>query len=568
MYIKLKNVQKQYQDKIILQDVTLTIDKPGIYYLKGKSGSGKTTLFNIIAGFENFEKGSREVGSNCFIASIFQSFELIDELTVRENIELVKDVFDLKDTKMIETLGLTPLLEHYPSELSGGQRQRVSILRALLIHPQIILCDEPTVSLDYENRKIVLDLLEGLAKECAVIISSHNEQELVNYVDFMYEIKNNQVFLVKENHNLQSLSVPDYELNLNKLKKYLCKMVPLQKRIFILFCSTITLLGLILIQADRQIFHPPINDHIRNSDVLYVTRYNQNIKSKTPLITFEPVVINEQSYLTNIYPYVENKDFKNVKLENNEIQINQYLKELLPYQSPINKSITLQYRLDGEIYEETFVIKSVINEELQDKRPQIYYNYDYLMNLLKAKYHSYKYKTQYDYFINNYTLFQLQSTDVAKEYLNYSKNDQVTVYSSVYTPYYQEMDSMEIYHMIYVIGEVLIMIIGIIFIVYQENKYLNLMKYRLSILASLSLPFNKLKYLYMFQFFKKSLCLLLMALLEIMIYFFIVETSYVSILLSFIYAIIILFVILGYLLVKMMQYHYRDIAAIFKDNKN
>lgn len=272
--------------------------------------------------------------------------------------------------------------------------------------------------------------------------------------------------------------------------------------------------------------------------------------------------------MTNIYPYVENKDFKNVKLENNEIQINQYLKELLPYQSPINKSITLQYRLDGEIYEETFVIKSIINEDLQDKRPQIYYNYDYLMNLLKAKYHSYKYKTQYDYFINNYTLFQLQSTDVAKEYLNYSKNDQVTVYSSVYTPYYQEMDSMEIYHMIYVIGEVLIMIIGIIFIVYQENKYLNLMKYRLSILASLSLPFNKLKYLYMFQFFKKSLCLLLMALLEIMIYFFVVETSYVSILLSFIYAIIILFVILGYLLVKMMQYHYRDIAAIFKDNKN
>ena len=210
MYIKLENIQKQYHHKTVLKDVSLTIDQPGIYYIKGKSGSGKTTLLHIIAGFETFEHGKREISPDCRIASIFQSYELIDEFTVRENIEIVKEVFDIHDTHMIEVLGLTPLLDHYPQELSGGQRQRVGILRALLTHPQIILCDEPTVSLDYENRKRVLDLLEELSKESAVLISSHNEQELVSYIDFMYEIKDQHIHLIKEKNTLESLKSIHY----------------------------------------------------------------------------------------------------------------------------------------------------------------------------------------------------------------------------------------------------------------------------------------------------------------------------------------------------------------------
>lgn len=568
MYIKLENIQKQYHHKTVLKDVSLTIDQPGIYYIKGKSGSGKTTLLHIIAGFETFEHGKREISPDCRIASIFQSYELIDEFTVRENIEIVKEVFDIHDTHMIEVLGLTPLLDHYPQELSGGQRQRVGILRALLTHPQIILCDEPTVSLDYENRKRVLDLLEELSKESAVLISSHNEQELVSYIDFMYEIKDQHIHLIKEKNTLESLKSIHYSLHMNRLKKYINKMLPTRKRMLIIYLVGLGMIGLFLLQIESQVFHPPIREYARNSHILYITNYTQNTISDTPLVLFEPLFINNKYYQANIYPYIENDDFEDIHLQNNEILINQYLADILSNQSLINQTLTLHYQLGGETYEETFIIKDIIEEKLLDHKPQIYYDYDSFIKKLQTKYHSHQYKTQYDYFMNNSSLYQIQSQNIKEDYKTYEANENISVYNSIYTPYYQKLAHMNIYHMIYLIVMGIIIVVGVMFTLYQHNKYINLMKYRLSLLCSLSLPFSKVKHMYMFQYFQQDLLILSILLIEVIVYELIMKPSVFQCLLLLGFIFLLISIDLGYMLIKMYQYSDKDIAYILKENKN
>ena len=563
MPIKLENILKTYHHKVIFQDVSLAIDKPGIYYIKGNSGSGKTTLFNIIAGYESFDSGSRVVSPDCTIASIFQSYELIEELTVKENIALVQDAFDNKDTYLIEALGLVPVINHYPTELSGGQLQRVGIARALLTHPQIILCDEPTVSLDPENRKKVLSLLKELSKECAVIISSHNEQELVDYADCIYEIKDKRLIQHKpllSNHHFRPYIS---NIHIKAIKKYLIKMLPSQKRMNMIFLIGFVLLSLFSLQLERHIFHPKIPTHIRNGNVLYVSTYNNQHLSNTPLIDFEPLYINNRYYQANIYPYVDSSDFENINLESNEIQVNQYLKDLLADQT----HLTLQYKMDDTLYEETFVIKSVINENIPDNRPQIYYNYDAFIKKLQSKGHSLKYPTQFDYLMHNASLYQIQSKDIHTDYLNYSKQNQLSVYSPIYTPYYHTIEQMSIYHIIYLLVFVIACLLGIIYIIYQQYKYINLIKYRISVLCSLSLPLTKIKNMFIMQLIRYDIYILFIGSIEIFLYALLLNPQQKNIIYSILSLIILIIVHIGLMMFQIISYQYSHMALTVK-NKN
>ena len=204
----LANVGKSFRDgstvRWILRDISLTIQEGETVVLWGPSGSGKTTLLNLLAGLLRPTKGIIEfkTGRQTFnlmnmdenrltrfrrdhIGFIYQFFNLVPTLNVRENVELPIELtrrFELKEEAIhrLDTLGLNDRLSEWPSNLSGGEQQRVAIARSLAHRPRFILADEPTGNLDRHNARQVLDLLwrETESTGTGLVIASHSEDVL------------------------------------------------------------------------------------------------------------------------------------------------------------------------------------------------------------------------------------------------------------------------------------------------------------------------------------------------------------------------------------------------------
>lgn len=203
--IKLNKVNKSYSNSYetnhILKDITLSFDETGLNFLVGKSGSGKTTLLNLIGCLDSIDSGELKIGQedihntslktkdyirNNYVTYVYQDFNVIDHLTVFDNIALVQKLRGIKDDSKVEEAINKVLLKGLGNrkmkELSGGQKQRVGIARALVKDSPILLCDEPTGNLDAKTSKEIFDLLAEIAKERLVIIVTHNE-EIVNQYD-------------------------------------------------------------------------------------------------------------------------------------------------------------------------------------------------------------------------------------------------------------------------------------------------------------------------------------------------------------------------------------------------
>ena len=197
MYLELKDIKKSFGDgenrTEVLRGITCSVEKGGICVLLGPSGSGKSTLLNIIGGIETADSGSISIDGKkieamnekqlceyrrSHLGYVFQAYNLIPNLTVKENIEvgayLSSDPLDIDE--LIETLGLTEHKDKLPSMLSGGQQQRCAIGRAIVKNPDILLCDEPTGALDYKTSKDILKLIEDVNKKYGntVILVTHN----------------------------------------------------------------------------------------------------------------------------------------------------------------------------------------------------------------------------------------------------------------------------------------------------------------------------------------------------------------------------------------------------------
>ena len=161
--------------------------------LLGPSGSGKSTLLNILGGIDKADSGSVTIGDDKLenfndkqlsqyrrkhLGYIFQSYNLIPNLTVRENIEVGAYLSDnpLPIDELIELLGLETHKNKRPNQLSGGQQQRTSIGRAIVKNPDLLLCDEPTGALDYNTSKEILKLIEDINKKYSstIVIVTHN----------------------------------------------------------------------------------------------------------------------------------------------------------------------------------------------------------------------------------------------------------------------------------------------------------------------------------------------------------------------------------------------------------
>ncbi|MDO5732590.1 MAG: ABC transporter ATP-binding protein [Eubacteriales bacterium] len=227
MHLELRAVSKgfgqgnSYQQ--VLDGVDLDIERGERVAIIGSSGSGKSTLLHAIGGLMSIDSGSIRLG-NLEISSlssrklieyrraklgfVFQFYNLIPNLSVRENIEachvLSRNPLDID--ALIEDVGLTKHKNKIPSELSGGQQQRCSLARAIVKNPELLLCDEPTGALDSESSKSVLELIEKLNEKyhTTVILVTHNI-ELTKFCDRIIEIKDGRI--IRNEKNLNPLKV-------------------------------------------------------------------------------------------------------------------------------------------------------------------------------------------------------------------------------------------------------------------------------------------------------------------------------------------------------------------------
>ena len=201
--IEIKNLNKSYNNQIVLNNLSLVINKGDFISIVGPSGAGKTTLLNIIGTIDSFDKNDKsslvfektdlsklndnELSSfrNKNIGFIFQFHQLLPELTAKENILLPSMIgkFDSDKSlnnlsKLSSILGINKILDKKPEFLSGGEKQRVAVARALINNPSLILADEPTGNLDSDNAKKIQELFRKINKELdvTIILVTHNEK--------------------------------------------------------------------------------------------------------------------------------------------------------------------------------------------------------------------------------------------------------------------------------------------------------------------------------------------------------------------------------------------------------
>lgn len=198
MFLEIQGIKKSFGSGSslveVLKGIDLKIEKGEICVLLGPSGSGKSTLLNIIGGIDQADEGYISINGEKtaemdektltmyrrkHLGYVFQMYNLIPNLTVRENVEVGAYLSDraLDTDELLQTLGLYEQRHKLPNQLSGGQQQRTAIGRAIVKNPDILLCDEPTGALDYQTSKEILKLIETVNQkyENTVIMVTHND---------------------------------------------------------------------------------------------------------------------------------------------------------------------------------------------------------------------------------------------------------------------------------------------------------------------------------------------------------------------------------------------------------
>lgn len=196
--LTIDNIVKRFGDTTILDGISFSVKKSEVIVIVGPSGCGKSTLLRCINALEPIQEGSITLDGDVIernsktlpllrqrIGMVFQSYDLFPHLTVLDNILLApckvqkRDKEEVKQEAMslLERVGLKEKAKSYPRELSGGQKQRVAIVRALCMHPEILLFDEVTAALDPEMVREVLDVILDLAKQGrTMLIVTHEMQ--------------------------------------------------------------------------------------------------------------------------------------------------------------------------------------------------------------------------------------------------------------------------------------------------------------------------------------------------------------------------------------------------------
>ena len=222
-FIEFKDVNKVYKMGEVeieaLSGVNFSIKKGEFVVIAGASGAGKSTILNILGGMDTPTSGEIFVDNSEIskysqkelttyrrydIGFVFQFYNLVQNLTVVENVELATEIcknpLDIMET--IEAVGLKDRKDNFPAQLSGGEQQRVAIARALAKNPKLLLCDEPTGALDYNTGKAVLKLLQDTCRKykMTVVVITHN-LALTPMGDKVIKVKNGKVSSITINEN-------------------------------------------------------------------------------------------------------------------------------------------------------------------------------------------------------------------------------------------------------------------------------------------------------------------------------------------------------------------------------
>lgn len=231
MYLEVKNIKKSYGKDgsyvQVLKGITTGIEKGQMCVIQGTSGSGKSTFLNCIGGLDTMDSGSIKVDGKEIaglkadalsdyrrenLGFIFQFYNLVPNLTVKENIQVCEYLSDapLDMNELLEVLGLTEHQNKFPAQLSGGQQQRCAIARALIKNPKLLLLDEPTGALDSKTSRDILILLEKINEKygTTMLFVTHNNS-IKNMVHKVIIIKDGQIS--KEYENETRVSAADLE---------------------------------------------------------------------------------------------------------------------------------------------------------------------------------------------------------------------------------------------------------------------------------------------------------------------------------------------------------------------
>ena len=240
--IEVKKLNKTYKSKSkatckALNDISFVLPNKGMVFICGKSGSGKSTLLNLLAGldeisggeiildgnkFSDFSVGDYDNYRNNYLGFVFQDFCLLDDFTIKENIEISLNLPHLNHNaairKALTDVGLEGYGSRYPKELSGGQKQRVAIARALVKNPKYIFADEPTGNLDSATSVQILELLKKLSENKLVVIISHSIENANEYADRIIELSDGKIIrdVCKNTENIKLYDDRSVYIPINK----------------------------------------------------------------------------------------------------------------------------------------------------------------------------------------------------------------------------------------------------------------------------------------------------------------------------------------------------------------
>lgn len=201
--LSFKNVSFAYKKNIVLKNINIQLSRTGICVIYGANGAGKTTLLRLMSGVLKSDKGNVYYDNNFKPSFIFQKpillrrtveENLLHILTINHNISKSNALARVKD--MLSKYNLTNISKEYTFNLSGGQQQMVSILRALIVNPNIIFCDEPTSNLDKSNRLLVEDILIKMSKIIKIVLVTQDESQSRKMANEVYKLENKELSII------------------------------------------------------------------------------------------------------------------------------------------------------------------------------------------------------------------------------------------------------------------------------------------------------------------------------------------------------------------------------------
>lgn len=193
----LKNLNKSFKNKKILNDFTIQIPESGVICIIGNSGCGKTTLMNIMAGIESVDSGNINDINDIKKSYVFQEDLFIPWLSVGDNISLMSKFCKSDIEFLLKSFNLYNVYDKKPSELSGGMKQRVNIVRALCVDFEMIFMDEPFKGIDKNNKDLAIDIIKKYIKDKLCIMVTHEISEALSIADKIYFVEGPPLKILK-----------------------------------------------------------------------------------------------------------------------------------------------------------------------------------------------------------------------------------------------------------------------------------------------------------------------------------------------------------------------------------